>query len=102
MAAMRGAARTVVFCTISKLARLVTITKPLLGSVPALSRAPMSLSRALCRPTSSRTGCTAPSTLAPAFVPAHAPPDELHAALEPRPGSSVDRAGRGVERLVRG
>ena len=63
---MRGAPRTVVFCTISKLARLVTITKPVLGSVPALSRAPMSLSRALCRPTSSRTSCTAPSSPAQA------------------------------------
>ena len=63
-AASSGAPSTVAFCTISKLARLVTTTNPVLGSVSRRSRAPTSLSSALCRPTSSLTTSIVPFNVA--------------------------------------
>lgn len=52
-----------VFCTISKLARLVTAMKPADASTPLDASAPISLSRALWRPTSSRKHITSPSAV---------------------------------------
>ena len=50
----------------SKLQRLVMMTKPVVRSVPASASAPMSLSSALWRPTSSRTSTMSPASVAQA------------------------------------
>ena len=49
------------FCTSSKLQRLVISTNPDAGSVLFCAKAPISLSRAVWRPTSSRTSRISPS-----------------------------------------
>src|SRR6185437_3740872 len=49
------------FATISNEQRLVMTKKPLSGATPARASAPIALSSALCRPTSSRTRTIAPS-----------------------------------------
>ncbi len=61
MAASTAIPARAVFCTISKLARLVTTTKPLSAGTPSCATAPISLSSALWRPTSSRTVRSTPS-----------------------------------------
>src|SRR6478735_9556432 len=55
------APKIAVLATISNEQRLVMTKKPLSGATPARASAPIVLSRALCRPTSSRTKTIAPS-----------------------------------------
>ncbi len=60
-AASTGMPATAAFCTSSKLARPLTSRMPSWRGVrPARNAAPMSLSRALCRPTSSRRSISPP------------------------------------------
>src|SRR5450830_401798 len=63
-AANKGTPAAAAFCAISWLARLVTTMKPLAAWAcsgwPGRNRAPMSLSSALCRPTSSQARCNCP------------------------------------------
>ncbi len=70
------------FCTSSTDRRLVTTTKPPFAASPARASAPASLSRALWRPTSSRSAISAPVGVAER--------------------GGVHRAGLAVERLRRG
>ena len=54
IATSTGIRAAAAFCTISTLQRLVMTAKPFDGSTPFHAMAPISLSSALCRPTSSR------------------------------------------------
>ena len=64
MPASTGMPAIIAFCAISTEQRLVITHTPSANDSPALSPAPISLSSALCRPTSSRASSTAPSAVA--------------------------------------
>mgnify|MGYP004722700507 CR=1 FL=1 len=94
MATSVRAPKVAAFSTISNEHRLVMTTKPEAGSTPRLTSPPLSLSRALWRPTSSRRSTISPARLAPA------PPRPAPAAtFLPSPGSRPPPAPAAARRL---